>query len=123
MSERSPWLRRRVPLLVVVGLGFFVWKNGFGVLATERNVEWQVPVPYGDIRDVELQLWRDEALLKREERHFAEGVSSALVNSVSLTRGAHRAVAVIGFKDGSSKTFTTAIDPEDHPTVVVHFTR
>ena len=123
MSERSPWLRRRLPLLLVLGLGFLVWKNGFGVLATERQVEWRVPVPYADIRSVDLQLWRNESLLKREERRFDDGVSTALVNSVSLTRGEHRAVAIVGLKDGVSKTFTGLVDPEDHPTVVVTFTR
>ena len=120
-AERSPWLRRRLPLLLVLGLGFLVWKNGFGVLATERRVEWRVPVPYSELRSVELQLWRGEALLKREERRFEAGVTSALENSVSLTRGEHRAVAIVGIEGGASKTFSAIIDPANDPIVVIDF--
>ena len=74
---------------MVLGLALFVWKNGFGILATDRQLEWRVPVAYGDIRGVHLQLWQGEALLKREERVFSTGVNAALENSVALTRGAH----------------------------------
>ncbi len=108
-------------MLLVLGLGGFVWQNGFGVLATERKLEWRVPVAYADIRAVDLQLWRGDELLKREERTFANGVAAALENSVPLTRGAHRAVAVVTMRDGSINTYTTQVDPEAHGLVAVVF--
>ncbi len=120
-AEASPWLKRRLPLLLVLGLGFLVWKNGFGLLATERRVEWRVPVPYGELRSVELQLWREEALLKREELRFEHGASSALESSVSLSRGLHRAVAIAGLASGESKSFTASVDPANDSTVIVDF--
>lgn len=119
--ERKTWLRRRIPLLLVLGLGLFVWKNGFGLLATERTLEWRLPVAYADLRHVELQLWRGEVLLKREERVFSEGLSSSLENTVPLTRGLHRAVSVVQLRDGTVKTLTTTLDPQNHSTVVVDF--
>ena len=70
-AEASPWLKRRLPLLLVLGLGFLVWKNRFGLLATERRVEWRVPVPYGELRSVELQLSR------RGQAYFVAIVANA----------------------------------------------
>ncbi len=120
-STDPSFLKRRLPFLLMLGLGFVVWKSGFGVLATDRTLEWRIPVSYQDVRQVDLQVWRDDALLKREERSFADGVSSALTNSVPLTRGLHRAVATVRLREGPSKTFTTQFDPTTDSTVVVDF--
>jgi len=110
-------------MFLALGIGLFVWKSGFGLWATERQLEWRVPVAYGDIRGVHLQLWRGEDLLKREERQFSDGVTSGIENSVPLTRGTLRAVAVVTLRDGVTKTFTTQVDPENNSRVVVDFKR
>ncbi len=108
-------------MLLILGLGLFVWKNGFGLLATERQVEWRFPIAYANIRSVDLQLWLGESLIKREERTFERGVSETIEYSVPMTRGVHRAIAVVRTRDGASRTFRTELDPQSNPRVVVEF--
>lgn len=112
-------LLKRAPLLLVLGLGYVLWRSGFGYFASDRAVVWNLPAEYGALRRVELQVWKGDALLKREELAFPAGVTAELRSTVPLTRGAHRAVATVWTADGGSKTWTEGFDPEDRDTVVV----
>ncbi len=109
-------------MLVVLGLALFVWKNGFGYFATDRRIEWQVPASYADVRELELQLWRGEALLKREELIFGEaGISMSLETSLPLARGRHHALARVRLKNGQTQLYRAEFDPANEATVLIHF--
>ncbi len=111
-TERRSPLRQRAPLLIALGVGLLVWKGGFGVFATEREVTWRLAVPYADIRKVELQVWRDDALLRREERQYAAGVSEELRQSIVMRRGEHQAIALVWLGSASQpKVFRKQFDP------------
>ncbi len=112
-------LLKRAPLLLVLGLGYVMWRSGFGYFASDRALVWNLPAEYGAVRRVELQVWRGEALLKREELAFPAGVTAELRTTVPLTRGQHRAVATAWTADGGSRSWTEAFDPEDRETVVI----
>lgn len=121
-QEQRPWLRRRLPMLLVLGLALFMWKNGFGYFATERHIEWRLPVSYAEVRQIELQLWRGESLLKREEIVFDEaGISKSLETSLPLSRGEHHAVARVRLKSGQTALFRAAFDPANDSTVLINF--
>lgn len=109
---RASFWKRRLPLVIALLAGAFVWKGAFGFFATSRDVTWRLAVPYADVRRVELQVWRDEALLRREERSFPNGVSEELRQAVVLRGGPHRAIALVWLKDaGEPRVFRRDFDP------------
>lgn len=94
-SERPSGWRRRIPLVLALLVGTFVWRGGFGFFATERQVTWRLPVAYADVRRVELQVWRGEAVLRRLTQEFPTGISAELTQAVVMRQGEHRAIALV----------------------------
>lgn len=119
-EARGSFWRRRLPLVIALVAGTVVWKGAFGLFATSRDVTWRLAVPYADVRKVELQVWRDEALLRREERLFTRGVSEELHQQVVMRRGPHKAVAVVWLSGAPEpRTLRRQFDPEDHESLVI----
>lgn len=117
---RASQLRRRLPLVIALIVGTIVWKGGFGFFATSRDVTWRINVPYGDVRRVELQVWRDETLLRREERSFPSGVSEELKQQIVLRSGPHRAIAMVWLKEAADpRVFQKAFDPGGAESLVI----
>jgi hypothetical protein len=115
----SGW-QRRLPLVIAVIVGTFVWKGGFGFFATTREVTWRLNVPYGDVRRVELQIWREEQLLRREERMFPTGVSEELRQEVVLRKGPHRALAQVWLSGARDpRRFSRNFDPDTAESLVL----
>lgn len=110
---------RRLPLLLILLVAYVIWRGAFGLFPTDRVVVWNLPVEYAAVRRVELQIWRGEALLKREERTFPGGIGSELRSEVSLLGGPHRAIATAWTADGGSRTFSVDFDPGEEATAVV----
>ncbi|MCA3014258.1 MAG: hypothetical protein INH41_17895 [Myxococcaceae bacterium] len=122
-SEASP-LRRRLPLVLALVIGGVVWRGGFGFFATTREVIWRLPVPYGDVRRVTLELWSDAALLRREERMTPSGLTAELRQDVVLQRGSHRAVARVWLGDaGEPVVFSQGFDPGEADALVLEPTQ
>lgn len=117
---RAPFWKRRLPLVIALLAGTFVWKGAFGLFATSRDVTWRLAVPYADVRRVELQVWRDEALLRREERSFPHGVSQELTQAMVLRGGPHRAIALVWLGDaGEPRVFRRDFDPGASEALVI----
>ncbi len=114
-------LARLLPLAAVLGGGLFLWRTGaFGLLPTDRSVTWRLPVSYAEVRGVELQLWRGEELLKREERRFEAGVVGELTMSVPLAAGAHRAIATARLQGRAEPLgFQREFDPGSEEALVI----
>jgi hypothetical protein len=115
-------VKRRLFLLGALGLGAMLWKGGFGFLATERSVTWRFPVRYGEVRRLELQLWAQGHLLKRELLETPTGLAAEPVTRVLLERGAHQAVATLWLGPGAEpSTYRQDFDPGGGPDIVLSF--
>ena len=113
--------RKLIPLAAVLLIGLFVWRSGlFGLLPTDRTVVWRLPVSYGEVRKLELQVWDAEELLKREEFASPSGLVGEPSLKVPLSAGGHRAIANVWLKDASAPIgFQREFDPGTDETIVV----
>ncbi|MDP1824802.1 MAG: hypothetical protein Q8L48_16220 [Archangium sp.] len=81
-------------MALMLGVGLVIWRYGlFGLLPTDRTLVWRLPVSYGEVRKLELQVWDEHDLLKREEQLFAAGLVGEPTLQVPLSSGPHRAIA------------------------------
>jgi hypothetical protein len=81
-------LLRRLPLLLLVVLGLWLWK---GSEATERELVWRLEGPgWSGIRGVEFQVKAEDGeLLKREEHRFQAGAPGSITQKISLISGTY----------------------------------
>lgn len=105
------FLRQRAPLLAVLLIGLVAWRGSFGVFAFERTVVFRLPVPYADVRSVELQIWSDDGLLRRERRETPTGLMDDPRLQVALKRGAHRAIATTQAVGADGGAWQVDFDP------------
>lgn len=113
-------MKRRLPFLILLGIGFVLWRSGFGFLASERQLTWRFPVQYGAIRKLELQVWDADALLKREEQTLPAGLTAEPTTRVPLKRGPHRAVASLWLEGTPApQNFQADFDPEAKESLVL----
>ena len=87
-------MKRRLSLLAAVGLGVLLWRGGFGFLSIEYTLTWHLPVPYSQLKKLELQVWDEHVLLHRQQRLTPSGLTEEPTSKVLLSRGLHRAVAL-----------------------------
>jgi hypothetical protein len=116
-------LKRLIPLAIVLLGGLFLWRTGgFGFFPVDRTVIFRLPVSYGEVRRLELQIWDDAELLKREEFTYAAGIVGEPTIKVPLGSGTHRAIATATLlHDTTSVGFQREFDPGGDETVVVEF--
>lgn len=88
-------LWRRLPLLLVVGLGLWLWQGGAGVVAVPHTLIWKVPGSYGSIRKVDLQLWDGAHLLVRAELLTPNGLTLDPERTLTLPRGRYRSELLV----------------------------
>jgi len=114
-------LRKLLPMALMLGVGLFVWRSGlFGMLPIDRTLVWRLPVSYGEVRKLELQVWDREELLKRAELLFSTGIVGEPSLSVPLASGSHRAIANAWLKDEASpRVFQQEFDPGTAETIVI----
>jgi hypothetical protein len=93
-GARQGWrdrpLMKRLPLLVLVGLGFWLWK----VTGTpERELVWQLDgAGWSAVRGLEFQvLGANGQIVKREERFFSAAPPAEVTLKVDLPEGSYRA--------------------------------
>lgn len=117
--EGGGW-RRRLPLVIALLAGTFVWQGGFGFFATSRSVTWRFQVPYGDVRRVELEVLREGVVLRRTSYEFPRGVTAELSQDVVMRRGPHLARASIWLgADPQPRVFQSAFDPGTRDALVL----
>ena len=114
-------LKKIIPMALMLGVGLLIWRSGmFGFLPTDRTVVWRFPVPYGDVRKLELQVWDEKDLLKQEEQNFTSGLTGEPSLKVPLGSGLHRAIASVWLKDSTTAIgFLREFDPGSDETIVV----
>ena len=114
-------LRKLIPMALMLGVGLLIWRSGmFGFLPTDRTLVWRFPVPYGEVRKLELQVWDAEELLKREEFASPGGLVGEPSFKVPLSAGVHRAIANVWLRDASAPIgFQREFDPGTQEAIVV----
>jgi hypothetical protein len=89
-------LARRLPILIVVGLGLLLWRSP--LFPQPHTVVWERPVGL-DIASAEVQLWRGDVLLARAE--WPDASRGALTQQLTLRGGPVRALAFLRLRDGT----------------------
>jgi hypothetical protein len=76
----------RLLLLALIASGALLWKSGRFVQS--RELDWQMGADSFSIREVEIQIWNEDAkLLKREVFFFPDGAPSQIAQKVTLSDG------------------------------------
>ena len=85
---RKSWLRR-LPLLIVVAVGVWLWRAG--AFPQEREIVWQLG-PSASAHELEIQILDEQgALLAREQLFFHKSAPRDVIQKVRLADGAYRA--------------------------------
>jgi hypothetical protein len=117
---KSRWSRLLV-MGAVLGGALLCWRTGlFGVFPVDRTLVWRLPVSYGEVRKLELQVWDQEELIKVESRAFEAGLVGEPQLKVPLSKGAHRAIATVWLSSATdARGFQKDFDPGSDETVVI----
>lgn len=96
--ERRSWrthpLARRLPLLLLVALGVWLWR----VTATpSREVVWQFDGPgWSEVRAIDFQMTSPSGeLVEREERFFSAGPPPEVTTKMDLEAGTYRVLLFV----------------------------
>jgi hypothetical protein len=113
-------MKRRGLFFAMLALGIILWRGAFGFLPIERTITWRLPVAAADVRRMEVQLWQDGELLKREDFAVKQGLFDEPTTRLPLSRGPHRALVLVWSDGGETpRTFERLFDPEDAPALVL----
>lgn len=99
---------RRLPLLLVLVLGAWLWKGSF--FPQPRQLLWQTGEDRASIRSVEIQLWSAHGeLLKREQLFFPYGPGPEIAESATLKEGNYLARVFVR-REGRPSASQSAVD-------------
>lgn len=104
-------------MIVLLG-GLWLWKGGGGLFPTGRELVWQLPDERASIREVEIQLWDGEALLKRESRLYGAGEAQDIVQKVPLRAGEYQARVFIRRDGRAPQSLARTLSVGEEETVV-----
>ena len=105
-EERRNWRRhpllRRLPFLLLVALGLWLWK---GADAPERELVWRLEGPgWSEIRALDFQVKNaDGALVKRETHSFQAGPPGSLRMKTELPSGTYEVWVFARGESGPSR--------------------
>jgi hypothetical protein len=89
-------LVRRLPILLVVGLGLLLWRSP--LFPQPHTLVWERPAGL-DIASAEVQLWRGDVLLARAE--WPDASQGSLTQQLTLRGGPVRALTFLRLRDGT----------------------
>lgn len=92
-------LLKRLPLLAAVALGLWLWQSD--LFPQERQLVWTLPNDAPVLQRLEIQIWSDGELLKREEL-FPSGPLTEVRQSLVLREGEYR-VEAYAYPRGAAK--------------------
>ena len=95
--ERSPLLRRLVPL-ALVAFGLLLWRSP--LFPQPRTFVWDRPFGLS-IASAEVQLWRENTLLARAE--WPHATQGTLSQQLSLRAGPIRVLSFVRLQDGTQR--------------------
>jgi hypothetical protein len=112
---RHPFLRR-VPLLLLVLAGAFLWRSA--LFPQPRTLIWELPASVSVAR-AEIQLWKGPELVGRAE--WPNAPSGTVLQKLELRRGAYRALTFLELTDGGTEHHAQTVDLEGEETVQLWF--
>ena len=119
---KREWARKAGPivLLVLVGLGAFLWKGGLGLLPVERTLVWKVPGEFASVRRLEMRLYEGSTLLKADELFTPQGLNVEPTQKLVLERGQYQAELSV-WREGAAepKRERVAVVVDDAEVLVV----
>jgi hypothetical protein len=124
-APAQPSLRRgllkRLPLLIVLAAGVWLWKGGGGWFPVQREIVWNLGEDSGSIQELDIQLADATGkLLKRDQRFFHGAHPGQVVESIKLSRGDYPArVFIRRDAGGSEQQLSTTVHVGDDETVVL----
>ncbi|MFL5318223.1 MAG: hypothetical protein ACJ790_01105 [Myxococcaceae bacterium] len=128
MTEEVPARKRgqlwkRLPLVIIVALGIWLWRGGGGLVAADHELVFQMPEDRGQVRRFEYQLYDPEGtLLKREEFELPSGAESELrsPNKLPLKDGPYT-VKVFRWVEGGAASIGSnqSVDVDREEQVVI----
>jgi hypothetical protein len=92
----GPELRKRLPILVVVALGLWLWKSS--LFPQPRTFIWDRPLGL-PVASAEVQLWREDRLLARAE--WPDATRGTLSQELTLRPGPLHVLSFVRLGDGS----------------------
>jgi hypothetical protein len=98
--ERSPLLRRLVPL-ALVAVGLVLWRSP--LLPQPRTLVWDRPFGLS-VASAEVQLWRGDTLLARAE--WPDATQGTLSQQLTLRAGPIRVLSFARLQDGTERRGT-----------------
>ncbi len=102
--ERPRLLRRLIPI-ALVALGLVLWRSP--LFPQPHTFVWDRPFGL-DIVSAEVQLWRGEVLLAREE--WPDATAGALTHQLTLRAGPVRVLSFVRLRDGTERHGTQTLD-------------
>ena len=108
---RHPFLRR-VPLLLLLLAGAFLWRSA--LFPQPRTLVWELPASLSVTR-AEAQLWKGDALVARSE--WPNGPSGPLVQQLQLRGGVYRALTFLELPDGGTEQHAQTVQVGGEETV------
>lgn len=100
LRERSPLLRRLVPV-ALVAVGIVLWRSP--LLPQPRTFVWDRPFGLSVV-SAEVQLWREETLLARTQ--WPDATQGTLSQQLSLRAGPIRVLSFARLQDGTERRGT-----------------
>lgn len=94
----GPELRKRLPILVVVALGLWLWRSP--LFPQPRTFIWDRPLGLV-VATAEVQLWREEHLLARAE--WPDATRGSLSQELNLGPGPVHVLSFVRLGDGSHR--------------------
>jgi hypothetical protein len=94
----SPGLRKRLPILVVVVLGLWLWRSP--LFPQPRTFVWDRPLG-PPVASAEVQLWREGDLVSRVE--WPDATRGTLSQELTLRRGQYRIFTFARMGDGTAR--------------------
>lgn len=109
----------RLPLILSVVFGLWIWRGGGGLVIAERELVFQMPADRADLKRFEFQLYEGEALIKRGEYSFTSmGAPADLRSKIQLKQGAYP-VKLFSWYGSEPKAVIQEVRVADEEQVVV----
>jgi hypothetical protein len=120
VAETGRWkLLKRLPIVLLAAAGLWLWKGGAGVYPVARDLVWQLPDDRAAIRGVEIQIWDEGTLLKREEFSYPKGAGADIAQKLALRAGVYQARVFIRREGGAApEALTRELRLGDEETLV-----
>jgi hypothetical protein len=116
-----PSLLRRLPILLVLAAGVWLWKGGGGFFPSSREILWELPDDRASIRELDIQIADSKgAVVKRDQFFFHGAPPREVLEKARLTPGDYAARVFIKREGGRpEEQVSTALQVGDGDTIAV----